>query len=182
MKNILRILASLAGIILACIFVATISRYKIAEYKKEVAMNDMYVHPTVDHISEELDCMAMNIYKEAANEAFEGKVAVAQVTMNRVGYKDFPDTVCEVVHEKNVFMKKVICQFSWYCSNRNKGRVLNQVAYDESYKVAQKVMIENFRLDSVKDAMYFHSDDIKPNWKYKQVAKIGGHIFYKDRS
>ncbi len=42
-------------------------------------------------------------------------------------------------------------------------------------------MLEDFRLESVKDAIYFHSDNISPNWKYKQVAKIGNHIFYADK-
>jgi spore germination cell wall hydrolase CwlJ-like protein len=32
----------------------------------------------------QLDCLTRNIYWEAASEPFEGKVAVAQVTMNRV--------------------------------------------------------------------------------------------------
>ena len=41
-------------------------------------------------------------------------------------------------------------------------------------------MLEGFRLDSITDALYYHADYVSPNWKYKRVAKIGAHIFYKD--
>jgi spore germination cell wall hydrolase CwlJ-like protein len=34
--------------------------------------------------TKQLECLARNIYWESANQPFEGKVAVAQVTMNRV--------------------------------------------------------------------------------------------------
>lgn len=181
MENILKTLVSLIGIVIACIFVATISNFKINEYKEKSSTLTEYDHPTVGTIDEELACMALNIYREARGEPFEGKVAVAQVTMNRVKDADFPDTVCGVVHEKNIFMKKVVCQFSWYCTNRNHTRPANSVAYQESYEVAKKVMLENFELESVKDAMYFHADNISPNWNYQQVAKIGSHIFYAER-
>jgi spore germination cell wall hydrolase CwlJ-like protein len=182
MENVLRVLSSVLGIVLACIFVASISNFKINEYKTQVSTLSEYDHPTAGHIEEELACMALNIYREARGEPFEGKVAVAQVTMNRVAHEDFPDTVCAVVHEKNVFMKQVVCQFSWYCSSRNHVTPTNSVAYAESFEVAKKVMLEDFRLDSVKDAIYFHADTISPNWRYQQVAKIGAHIFYQDRS
>jgi len=182
MENVLRALSSVLGIILACIFVASISNFKINEYKTQVSTLSEYDHPTAVHIEEELSCMALNIYREARGEPFEGKVAVAQVTMNRVAHEGFPDTVCAVVHEKNVFMKRVVCQFSWYCSSRNHVTPTNSIAYNESFEVAKKVMLEDFKLDSVKDAIYFHADTISPNWRYRQVAKIGAHIFYQDRS
>lgn len=182
MENLLRTLSGFLGIILVWIFVASISNFRIQEYKAQADVLAEYDHPTAGHIEEELACMALNIYREARGEPFEGKVAVAQVTMNRVAHKDFPDTVCAVVHEKNVFMKRVVCQFSWYCSSRNHMTPANSIAYNESYEVAKKVMLEDFRLDSVKDAIYFHADTISPNWRYHQVAKIGTHIFYEDRS
>ena len=63
----------------------------------------------------ELDCLTRNIYWEAASEPFEGKVGVAQVTINRMNSGKFADSICEVVYQKNVFYEKVVCQFSWYC-------------------------------------------------------------------
>ncbi|WP_286147645.1 cell wall hydrolase [Paenibacillus sp. FSL R5-0490] len=34
---------------------------------------------------------------------FEGKVAVADVVLNRVEYEQFPDTVKDVIYQKNAF-------------------------------------------------------------------------------
>ena len=44
-------------------------------------------------------CLAMNVYHEAKNQPFEGQVAVAQVVLNRVEDKRFPNTICEVVEQ-----------------------------------------------------------------------------------
>ena len=46
----------------------------------------------------QLGCLAKNIYHEAGNEPFEGKVAVAQVTLNRASSDKFPDDVCKVIY------------------------------------------------------------------------------------
>ena len=127
----------------------------------------------------QLDCLARNIYHEAGGEPFEGKVAVAQVTLNRVESGQFPSDVCKVVYQKNVVYEKVLCQFSWYCEQASLKKPMNGPVYTESMEVAKKVLLEGFRLPSVKDALYFHGDYINPGWKRERVAKIGRHIFYK---
>lgn len=129
----------------------------------------------------ELDCLTRNIYWEAASEPFEGKVGVAQVTMNRVNSGKFASTVCGVVHQKNVIYEKVICQFSWYCENTSKVKPIHQPLWRESEEVAKKVLLENFRLPSLKDAYYYHADYVNPGWKLPKIEKIGRHIFYGER-
>jgi spore germination cell wall hydrolase CwlJ-like protein len=53
-------------------------------------------------------------------------------------------------------------------------------AFSESELVARQVLLENFRLPSLKDALYFHADYVKPNRPAdKKLAQIGRHIFYK---
>jgi spore germination cell wall hydrolase CwlJ-like protein len=44
---------------------------------------------------------------------------------------------------------------------------------------AKKVLLEDYRLPSLKNALYYHADYVHPGWKKEQVAKIGHHIFYK---
>jgi hypothetical protein len=127
----------------------------------------------------QLDCLANNIYHEAGYEPFEGKVAVAQVTINRAESGDFPSDICQVVYQKNVVYEKVLCQFSWYCEQASLKKPMNGPIYTESMEVAKKVLLEGFRLASVKDAKYFHGDYINPGWKRERVAKIGRHIFYR---
>ncbi len=134
---------------------------------------------SIESIEKNLTCLALNIYREAGHEPFEGKVAVAQVTLNRTQHPSFPNTVCEVVYQKNSFMGKVVCQFSWYCDSVHRMRPVNKQAYEESYRVAKMVYLEDFKLESVKSALYYHADYVSPNWGKKKVTKIGAHIFYE---
>ena len=67
------------------------------------------VQEVSSELAQQILCMAKNIYYEAAKEPFEGKLAVAQVTMNRANSVQFPKTVCEVVYQKI----NQTYQFSW---------------------------------------------------------------------
>ena len=51
----------------------------------------------------DLDCLARNIYYEAASEPTEGKVAVGLVTINRSNSGLFPNTICGVVNQRTDF-------------------------------------------------------------------------------
>lgn len=130
----------------------------------------------------QLECLTRNIYWEAANEPFEGKVGVAQVTLNRVESGKFANSVCGVVYQKNVIYEKVICQFSWYCETNHKMRAIHKPLWNESEEVAKKVLLEGFRLPSLKAALYYHADYVNPGWKHPKIEKIGRHIFYGERT
>ena len=127
----------------------------------------------------QLGCLSKNIYYEAGSEPFEGKVAVAQVTLNRVNSGQFPGDVCQTIYQKNIIYEKVICQFSWACDRNSGTQPPNNSNYRESMEVAKKVLLEEFRLPALKDAMYYHADYINPGWRREKITKIGHHIFYK---
>lgn len=130
--------------------------------------------------TKQLECLTKNIYWEAATEPFEGKVAVAQVTMNRVDNGRFGSGVCGVVYQKDNFLGRVVCQFSWACETTHKIRPVYPALYKESEEVAKKVLLENFRLSTMKDALYYHADYVNPKWGKPKVGQIGRHIFYRD--
>jgi spore germination cell wall hydrolase CwlJ-like protein len=175
MEKSLKSINLLFGLMFVAMLTFMVSTKKIELLKLNTAAKT----ESVESVEKNLSCLAINIYKEAANEPFEGKVAVAQVTLNRTKNPNFPNTICDVVYQKNTFMGKVVCQFSWYCDGTYKGRVVNKQAYDESYKVAKMVYLEDFKLESVKNALYYHADYVSPNWGKKKVTKIGAHIFYE---
>jgi spore germination cell wall hydrolase CwlJ-like protein len=129
----------------------------------------------------QLACMTKNIYWEAASEPAEGKIAVAQVVMNRVEHEDFPDSVCEVVYQRDVIYTRVVCQFSWYCMPGFTDRRINEEAWQESEAAAKKVMLEGFRLPSLTGALYYHADYVNPQWRLDRITQIGRHIFYEPR-
>lgn len=126
-----------------------------------------------------LQCMTQNVYWEAASEPPEGKLAVAQVVMNRVESGKFPADPCQVIFQKNVVYERVLCQFSWYCEGTHKTRPVQKQLWEESREAAKMVLFEGYRLPEIKDALYYHADYVNPQWNKKRVAKIGQHIFYK---
>lgn len=136
---------------------------------------------TAEQRTKELDCLTRNIYWEAASEPFEGKVGVAQVTLNRMESGKFPNSVCGVVYQKNVFYQKVVCQFSWFCETTHKIRPIHKPLWKESEEVAKKVLLEGFRLPGLENALFYHADYVSPGWKLPRLEKIGRHIFYGDR-
>ena len=133
---------------------------------------------TAEMRERQLGCLAKNIYHEAGGEPFEGKVAVAQVTMNRTNSGKFPGDICKTIYQKNIFYEKVVCQFSWTCDRDVAFKPTNRANYNESMIAAQKVLLEEFRLPSLKNALFYHADYINPNWGKKPIAHIGHHIFY----
>ena len=168
-------------VVFALVFlVVSFAGYKAVTYKLDTlkAVRTEASPVTAQIRQKQLDCLARNIYHEAGFEPFEGKVAVAQVTINRTESRQFPSDICQVVYQKNIIYQKVLCQFSWYCDSASAKKPMNGPAYTESMEVAKKVLLEGFRIDSVKTALYYHADYVNPNWGKQPIAKVGHHIFY----
>ena len=175
-KHSLRGINLLAGLMLVVLLTGTITSIKLDNLRNQHSDTGA----SAEQVEKDLNCLALNIYREAGNEPFEGKVGVAQVTLNRTKNPDFPNTVCGVVYQKNKFIGRVVCQFSWYCDSRHRTRPVDQESYEESYKVAKMVYVEGFKLEKLKDAMYYHADYVNPQWGKEKITKIGRHIFYKE--
>lgn len=175
-KHLLKLSIPVSG------FIATLALVMaLVEYKFDVLRQDetAVTFATAAERDRQLTCLARNIYFESASEPFEGKVGVAQVTLNRASNAGFPNDICAVVYQKTRFTEKTVCQFSWYCSSPSALKVKNPALYRESMEVAKKVLLENFRLDGLREAMYYHADYVHPGWKKQRLVQIGHHIFYK---
>ena len=180
MEKSFRFISLFLGFLVVCLLVQNVTQKKFAVLREAQAYTSQDVM-SIKVREQQLDCLALNIYREAGYEPFEGKVAVAQVTMNRVNKGTFGKDVCGVVYQKNVIMEKVVCQFSWACDAVHRNRPINKEAYNESYAVAKKVLLENFRLDVLKDALYYHAAYVNPKWPLEKIGQIGQHIFYKQK-
>lgn len=124
---------------------------------------------------EELLCLAENIYYEAASESYEGKLAVAQVTINRANSGKFPPSICGVVKQRT----GKICQFSWVCDKSYSPK--DSYKWEESLHVARKALTSPTAHTLLKktNAMFYHADYVNPKWRKQRVAQIGRHIFYR---
>ena len=120
-------------------------------------------------VDPQLRCLAKNIFHEARGESYEGKVAVALVTLNRVKSKKYPNTICKVVYQPH--------QFSW---TAKEPRIHDWRLYHKIKALAYNVMTHNV-ISIIGDSKHYHARNISPYWakKMKVVAKIDNHIFYK---
>ena len=107
------------------------------------------------------------IFAESGNQSLEGKMAVGNVVMNRVASPIYPNTVKEVLAQKN--------QFSTYKSGALANRTPN-----ESSIIAAKLVLDGGEVEQCKGALYFDSNARSWAARNKEcIAVIGGHKFYK---
>ena len=108
---------------------------------------------------------------EAGGEDITGKMLVANVIMNRVQNGRFPDTVTEVVYQKNANGK---AQFSPTVN----GRIDSVNVSQETVDAVERVLNGE---DSSNGALYFRSVHSNGTWHdnaLRRVVEHGNHIFY----
>lgn len=148
------------------------------------SIHDSTYVPATNVDEKQIDCLAKNIYHEARHESYEGKLAVAQVTMNRTEHGNFPSTVCEVVYQKTKSARtnKLVCQFSWVCDRKiRSGQIRSPSLWDESYAIARRVLTDGLELTRLSSALYYHAVYVNPRWGLQRVARIGQHVFYSEQ-
>jgi len=134
--------------------------------------------------ADEVECLALNIYHEARNQPTAGKLAVAQVTLNRVKHDRFPNTICGVVYQGYYLNNNPIkhkCQFSWWCDGKS-DKPKEIESWNYALMLARHMHEGIFdNIDVVKDATHYHAIYVKPYWtkEKKKVKVIADHIFYK---
>ena len=132
-------------------------------------------------------CLALNTYHEAKNQSMVGQIAVAEVVMNRVADRRYPNTVCEVVKQGPKYKGSDIpvrhkCQFSWFCDGKS-DLPKNEKAWKKAQDYAYLVLYNRIAIDITEGATHYHATYVKPNWRHDRgmqlVGRIGSHIFYR---
>lgn len=120
---------------------------------------------------EDIDLMAKLVSAESIGEPYTGKVAVASVVLNRAIDPHFPNTIKEVIFQKNAFS----------CVKDGKINAnANQDCYNAVYDAIRGA-------DPTNDALFFYNPTIATcNWM-KETPKInqttiGHHTFFKIKS
>ena len=125
----------------------------------------------------ELYCLSEAIYYEARGESIEGQIAVAEVIMNRVESKHYPNTVCGVVSQGE--HRRNSCQFSYKCDGAPE-RMSDRKAAKRARDVAILLM-KGERRDLTEDATHYHASYVNPYWakSLTRTAQHGTHVFYR---
>ena len=123
-------------------------------------------------------------------ESTAGKLAVANVTINRTLRNNYPNSICGVVHEGihryNARIEEYVpvrdrCQFSWYCDGKLDIPPTSGSMWKDSRKVARYVLSTPDLMDITDGATHYHADYISsPRWAdpRRKTAEIDTHIFY----
>jgi len=118
----------------------------------------------------DVECLQKNIFHEAGIEKRIGKLAVAQVTLNRLEDGRWGKTICEVVKSPK--------QFSWTSKKHKKE-------YGPLWKESAEVIEDIFKGKKIKkldNALFYHNISVKPKWDgLKKITKLGNHVFYEER-
>ena len=151
---------------------------------------DLSMHGESFLMTQDTYCMALNIYHESRSENLAGKFAVADVVMNRVNNRNYPDSVCGVIYDaelkpswkdptKEVPIRNR-CQFSWYCDGKLDDPTETD-AWNESILVAHQSIYEGRMLGLTEGATHYHTTWVDPYWasSLNQIGTIGSHIFYR---
>lgn len=128
---------------------------------------------------EEFRCLSEALYFEARGETLAGQLAVAEVIMNRVGSKKYPNSICGVVYQ-GVRAGSRACQFSYACDGH--PEVFNEKkAFARVSKIA-RLIVDGYRSTTTNGALFYHTTGVSPSWarKFQRTAKIGVHIFYRN--
>ena len=126
----------------------------------------------------EFACLAEALYFEARGETIKGQFAVAEVILNRVASKQFPDTVCGVINQGTG--RKYQCQFTYTCDG-HKEVIHEPRAYERVSKVA-RLALDGADTDLTQGATYYHTTAVNPRWarNFTRTARYGVHLFYRD--
>ncbi len=114
----------------------------------------------------DLLCLALTIFLEARGEPIDGQYHVGAVVLNRVYATDFPDTVCEVVHQPNQFATTFIEE-----GTPEERTTAALVAVDLYYNYVPNAEV----------LWFYNPDKANPDWARRLIPafEIGNHLFLR---
>jgi len=176
---------------------------QLAEAKRDLEL-DQHTLFNLQTIDRQVFCIAQNTYFEARGEPFKGKVAVAEVVVNRTESDEFPDDACGVIRQSTIVtvtektdnseieVKKKVCQFSWFCMGLKaiplkdrSGKIRPEALREWRDSVAAAMIVYHNMVDPIaKGATHFYSTKIgTPGWARRNTLErtgtIGGHTFLR---
>lgn len=109
------------------------------------------------------------VMAEAEGEPYEGKVAVANVVLNRLRSANYPDTIKEVVYQKHQFSPVSNGRLNRVKPNQDTVHAVTEALYGR-----KEVSDDTYYFLSIKLA-----SDLTVARTQKKTKQIGNHTFYK---
>jgi spore germination cell wall hydrolase CwlJ-like protein len=131
----------------------------------------------------QVECLSEALYFEGRSESKKGQQAIAEVILNRVANKSYPNTICTVVRQTKFYPSGGIdlhsCQFSYYCDGKPED-YKEEDAFISTYTLSYSIM-QSGSTNLTQGATHYHSNTTNPYWTASLVftTQIGDHLFYK---
>ena len=152
-------------------------RHVVVKHHRVVKHHVKNTHQKVVHEKEnvspnsEVDMLALAIHNEARGEPRSGKYAVANVILNRVKHKSFPNTVRKVVTQRG--------QFQWYHNHKLRSKT---APTEEARAIARDIYqkhVSGRRVDNTGGSIFFSSNGVRPAPRAIKSVRVGHHQFYR---
>lgn len=132
-----------------------------------------------DDAARAIECLTAAVYYEARSQNDDGQRAVAQVVLNRVRDRAFPDSVCGVVYQGST--RRTGCQFSFTCDGSMAFR-RDPASWAHARDIAVAALSGQVYAP-VGSATFYHANYVLPWWasSMDRIATVGAHIFYRWR-
>jgi spore germination cell wall hydrolase CwlJ-like protein/uncharacterized protein YgiM (DUF1202 family) len=147
--------------------------FKAAERaKKETEVKHQ---DSVNYSNTELKLLACLVHSEAGTQGYEGKLAVANVVLNRVKSSKYPDSIKSVIYQSGQFSVAASGSLSKQLNNYD-----NYCSTSQSLSIkAAKAALEGS--NNIGTRLYFHSYKaaVKKGYDDKSTSvKLGDHLFW----
>ena len=136
--------------------------------------------------ADQINCLVEAVYHEARSERFMAQLSVANVVLQRVTDRRFPNTICKVVHQGKYNRRgqpiRNKCMFSYWCDGKSE-RMRETNALRKAIEVSE-LALQVVYVKRTFGATHYHATYVTPNWSrsknFKYLGRMGRHLFYVD--
>lgn len=148
---------------------------KLQAEEKRKSETDVKYRDEVDYTQDELKLLACLVHAEAGDQSYEGKLAVANVVLNRVKSGKYPDTIKDVIYQPGQF------------TVAKSGSLAKQLAkYDNYSSKSHQLTIKAAKsalsgANNIGSRLYFNMYKAAAKKGYDQLktsVKIEDHLFW----
>lgn len=127
-------------------------------------------------------CLALAVFSEARGEPELGRIAVAQVVLNRMEFRELE--ACDVLLEKGQFSFKPAQYFDKPPAGSKLKPTLvvsrlptHRKGWGKSVLAAEMALKQRNSMGGIE---FFHAKYVNPEWgtRFIWVFSVGGHVFY----
>lgn len=150
-------------------------KLKKQQESKTASETEIKYREAFNYTDEELKLLACLVHAEAGNQSYEGKLAVANVVLNRVKSGKYPDTIKAVIYQPGQF------------SVASSGALKKQLSkYDNYHTKSQLMSIKAAKaalsgINNIGNRLYFNGYKAAAKKGYnkkKNCIKIQDHLFW----